>query len=417
MINLDLITQNDTYTVNERRIKVNTLVSDNAINNFHALFAINIDRIGSNGFTDITVAFEDNLYDWRQRTKAINDISIIPIGISGHIAKWVSDRLIKRTLPIYVSVFVNNKEYINFMSDGVYKKQIKRIPYSTLGLQFDKLESIVVQFATSESRGKELIPLKDYQLIFKPYTKEKIQISPLSNSAKIRVPYSYNINFESNKEYWKELFYHNIIINLEELNNKKHHSKIISAYEFNDKKYLKFPSELSFNEYIPISFDNLIINEFMDGKIKLNTMYYDQSNALINKDDYYSSGVSYDSKISDLLYTNEVDKKIEKIASPQSSYNVKIPYKFDGEFTAVYELSTHYFSADIIKKFSVQGTNEYDNSFIKKLRIIEIAPKKDAKYKFVINLSKEYTNIFSNDFNIQDYLIIEEQDNKFKRLN
>ncbi|MFV8401453.1 MHO_1580 family protein [Mycoplasma sp. 2634B] len=418
MINIDYVNQNDTYIVNERRLKVNTLVANNSINGFAARFAINIDRIASNNMADITVAFEDGLYDYKN--KLIMDGAILSQGMTPiplNILDLIKKELIKRTLNIHVAVYINKKVYIEFDSNnGNYKKQIKRVPYSSLKTKFSDLDNIIVQFSTKKPLYNEQILLKEYQLIFEKDKKETITIVPYSNTVKLRIPYSYNINFESGKKYWKELYYHNLIFTLEDLDNKTHHNEIISSYQYNDKKIQRFPGELNFNEYIPISFNSLILKDFMDEKINLITKSLDSNNVTLDKEKYYEKGRYYKAKINDLLYTDELNTKIWNNGSSHSSYSVKIPYKFDGDFNGIYEIACNYFDLEIIKKFSVVGTNEHDNLFNKRLKIIEIAPLKNIQYKYLINLELDYTSIFSEDFNIQDYLIIEENE-KRKFLN
>ncbi|MFV8468460.1 MHO_1580 family protein [Mycoplasma sp. SK341A] len=417
MINIDYINQNDTYIVNERRIKVNTLVSDQAISGFNARFAVTIDRIASNGLADITFGFEDSLYEWRKDLINSTDINtLITESIIPHnVVKLIRDSIIKHSLDVHASVYINKKLFVEFSTyNGTFKKQIKRVPYSTLNQKFSDIDNIVIQFWTEKAFSDKRTLLKEYQLILEKDKNEKIVINPYSNTAKLKVPYSYNINFESNKKYWKELYYHNIILNFEQLDNKGYHSNIISGYEYNDKKLLRFPGELNFNEYIPITFDSILLSQFNSEKIKLSTQNEYKNNIMLNNDIYYKTGIAYNAHLGELLYTNEVEQTITKSNLSQGSYAIKIPYKYDGTIDAIYDIDYAYGKIQAIKKFNVVGTNEHDEQFNKKLKIIEIEPQKEIKYKYLINLEADYINVLSDEFKIQDYLLIEE--NKKRKL-
>ncbi|SJZ45799.1 MHO_1580 family protein [Mycoplasmopsis verecunda] len=417
MINVDFINQNDNYIVNERKVKVNTLANSNDFNNFKAKFAINVDRIATNGMTDISVGFEDGLYDWKNKDLLPHE-HILDTGINlfnGY--NLIVNKLAQKKLAVEVSIFANLKEIYTFRADKLFvKKYITRIPFSTLGIEFSKLNSLIIQFSLPKgvfTDERKLI--KEYQIIFAPDSKDKIQIAPISNSIKLRIPYSYQFNFESSKTYWKELLYHNVIIKIADINNRKPLSQVVEGYEYNDKKKLKFPNEILFNEYIPLTFNNIILNDFLTDKISLKTIMNDNNNQLLSNN---NSGIYFKGLINELLLTDEIDKKIRKVASPQSSYSLKIPFSFDGEFNTIYSISSKYFDIDIIKKFKSIGTRLFEDNYTKKLKIIVVSNQKNLnnKYRYVINLKSDYVNLFTNSFNINDYLIIEDE-NKRKYKN
>ncbi|MFV8483358.1 MHO_1580 family protein [Mycoplasma sp. Z473B] len=419
MINIDYINHNDTYVVNERRIKVNTLASDRTISEFNARFAVTIDRIASNGMADITFGFEDSLYEWRNDLVNSTDVNtlIAESFIPYNIVKLIRDKIIKHSLDVHASVYINKKLFLEFDTyNGTFKKQIKRVPYSSLNQKFSDIDNIVVQFSALPAFSSERTLIKEYQIIFDKDKSEKIVINPYSNTAKLKVPYSYNINFEQNKKYWKELYYHNIILNFEQLDNKGHHSNIISGCEYNDKKLLRFPGELNFNEYIPVRFNSILLTQFNSEKIKLMTENEYQNNIMLNNNVYHNSGRTFKARLGELLYTNEVNQTITKDNLSQASFALKIPYKYDGAFDVIYDIDCGYFNVQALKKFNVVGTNEHETQFDKKLKIIEIAPQKETQYRYLISLEVDYINVLSDEFKIQDYLIIEES-KKRKRLN
>ncbi|WLP85434.1 MHO_1580 family protein [Mycoplasma seminis] len=416
MISTTINDYKTTYVVNESKVKVNTLSNNSWLNKFKAKFSINVDRILSNGMTDITIAFEDWLFDERNKynlglPEIVLDTILTPV-----IGKLIRTKLKSQILPIKAYVFVNSQEVVTFESNLKYRKHIKRIPFTTLKLPFEKLSDIVIKFATNVPGQGEVL-LKEYQLIFSKAEKEKLKLSPLSNNLHIKTPFSYNFNFETDKSYWKELYYNNIFFTLNNLTNRKSYTDLISAYEYNDVKRTRFRDEISFNGYIPVKFEHVLLDAFLQDKIELITYNDESNNLLIDKTDYESSGVKFYGKVAEFLYTDENQNKIQKTTSPYSAQAIKIPYKFNDKFTASYHITSHYFDLDIIRHYETKGTNAYENVYNKKLKIKEIKVNNNHNYKFVINLNTDINAVFSDGFNLEKYFILEEDEKKSKFMN
>lgn len=409
MYNIVSIHNQDTYIVEQRDFKVNILNGGNLENfdlsNFDLPFIISIDRILSNGYTDISFGFKDKINT--PFTEALRYL----------LKRRFNLNILNNKFTIKAYVFVNKEQKAEFSTDDFGLSNFKRLNFIQLDTPFNKLNSIFIRFTfTSKVLGIEEELFKEYQVIFGNEIKNSQQISPQNLLFKIKVPYSYVFNFSENSTYWTKKYYHNIILELPKINNTNQFTNLLKITQFNDKKDNLMPGENNKNTDMQINVNEVHINNFLSKNEKIN-LHLEKE----NDDNVYHSGLIENNcyhkvaRIDDYLTTNESDVTINKIPGLIPSKSLKIPYQYSGLLTFKFPISTPYFNFDFIKTFDIKPTQLYESNADKRLKITyfdDDNPK--VTYRFVIDLKDSIKIIKEEFFNFNEFILDEQTK---KRLN